>query len=83
MEQLNEQNRQLRLTEAQLGAPARIDTMAKQHGVWLRRCQDRWFVLRMSAGCGKRRCWRRSRRCFRPAGNLLESRTNMPDVSVL
>ncbi|WP_114210671.1 cell division protein FtsL [Acidisarcina polymorpha] len=33
MEQLNEQNRQLRLTEAQLGAPARIDIMARQLGL--------------------------------------------------
>jgi cell division protein FtsL len=33
MESLNEQNRQLRLTEAQLGAPARIDTMARQLGL--------------------------------------------------
>jgi Cell division protein FtsL len=30
---LNEQNRQLRLTEAQLEAPARIDTMARQLGL--------------------------------------------------
>jgi cell division protein FtsL len=33
LEQLSEQNRELRLTEAQLGAPARIDTMAKQMGL--------------------------------------------------
>jgi cell division protein FtsL len=33
IEQLNEQNRELRLTEAQLGAPARIDVMAKQMGL--------------------------------------------------
>ena len=31
--QLEEQNRQLRLTEAQLGDPARIDRMAKQLGL--------------------------------------------------
>jgi len=31
--QLEEQNRQLRLTEAQLGDPARIDTMARQLGL--------------------------------------------------
>ena len=30
---LNEQNRQLRLTEAQLGDPARIDTMARTLGL--------------------------------------------------
>jgi len=33
IELLNEQNRELRLTEAQLGAPARIDTMARQLGL--------------------------------------------------
>ncbi len=33
IESLNEQNRQLRLTEAQLGAPARIDTMARSLGL--------------------------------------------------
>ena len=33
MESLNEQNRQLRLTEAQLGDPARIDRMARQLGL--------------------------------------------------
>ena len=33
VEQLNEQNRELRLTEAQLGAPARIDVMARQLGL--------------------------------------------------
>jgi cell division protein FtsL len=33
IEQLNEQNRELRLTEAQLGSPARIDVMAKQMGL--------------------------------------------------
>ena len=33
IELLNEQNRQLRLTEAQLGDPARIDTMARQLGL--------------------------------------------------
>src|SRR5271170_6828186 len=33
LEALSEQNRQLRLTEAQLGAPARIDTMARQMGL--------------------------------------------------
>ena len=33
IEQLNEQNRQLRLTEAQLGDPARIDRMARQLGL--------------------------------------------------
>jgi cell division protein FtsL len=33
IEQLNEQNRELRLTEAELGAPARIDTMARQLGL--------------------------------------------------
>lgn len=33
IELLNEQNRELRLTEAQLGAPARIDTMARQMGL--------------------------------------------------
>jgi cell division protein FtsL len=32
IEQLNEQNRELRLTEAQLGAPARIDVLARQYG---------------------------------------------------
>ena len=31
--QLEEQNRQLRLTEAQLGDPARIDRMARQYGL--------------------------------------------------
>ena len=30
---LNEQNRQLRLTEAQLGDPVRIDTIARQLGL--------------------------------------------------
>jgi len=33
IELLNEQNRELRLTEAQLGAPARIDTIARQMGL--------------------------------------------------
>jgi cell division protein FtsL len=33
LEQLNEQNRQLRLTEAQLDDPARIDQMARQLGL--------------------------------------------------
>jgi cell division protein FtsL len=33
IEMLNEQNRQLRLTEAQLGDPVRIDTMARQLGL--------------------------------------------------
>jgi cell division protein FtsL len=33
MQQLEEQNRQLRLTEAQLADPARIDTMAKNLGL--------------------------------------------------
>jgi len=33
MQQLEEQNRQLRLTEAQLADPARIDTMAKNMGL--------------------------------------------------
>ena len=33
IEVLNEQNRQLRLTEAQLGDPVRIDTMARQMGL--------------------------------------------------
>ncbi|HEX4308542.1 MAG TPA: cell division protein FtsL [Acidobacteriaceae bacterium] len=33
MQQLEEQNRQLRLTEAQLANPARIDTMAKNLGL--------------------------------------------------
>ncbi len=33
IESLNEQNRQLRLTEAQLGDPARIDTMARSLGL--------------------------------------------------
>jgi cell division protein FtsL len=33
MQQLDEQNRQLRLTEAQLANPARIDTMAKNLGL--------------------------------------------------
>jgi cell division protein FtsL len=33
LESLSEQNRELRLTEAQLGSPARIDTMAKQMGL--------------------------------------------------
>jgi cell division protein FtsL len=33
IEQLNEQNRQLRLAEAQLGDPARIDTMARALGL--------------------------------------------------
>jgi cell division protein FtsL len=33
MQQLEEQNRQLRLTEAQLGDPARIDQMARQLGL--------------------------------------------------
>ncbi|MBT9332937.1 cell division protein FtsL [Paracidobacterium acidisoli] len=33
VQQLEEQNHQLRLTEAQLGDPARIDTMAKQLGL--------------------------------------------------
>jgi cell division protein FtsL len=33
LEQLNEQNRQLRLTEAQLGDPVRIDQMARQLGL--------------------------------------------------
>jgi len=33
IELLNEQNRQLRLTEAQLGDPARIDTMARSLGL--------------------------------------------------
>jgi cell division protein FtsL len=33
IEQLNEQNRQLRLSEAQLGDPARIDTIARQLGL--------------------------------------------------
>jgi len=33
IELLNEQNRQLRLTEAQLGDPARIDTMARVLGL--------------------------------------------------
>ncbi len=33
IESLNEQNRQLRLTEAQLGAPARIDAMAHVLGL--------------------------------------------------
>ncbi|MFZ0273992.1 MAG: cell division protein FtsL [Acidobacteriaceae bacterium] len=33
MQQLDEQNRQLRLTEAQLADPARIDTMAKNLGL--------------------------------------------------
>ena len=33
IEQLNEQNRQLRLAEAQLGDPARIDRMARQLGL--------------------------------------------------
>jgi cell division protein FtsL len=33
LEQLSEQNRELRLTEAQLGAPARIDTIAKGMGL--------------------------------------------------
>ena len=33
IDSLNEQNRQLRLAEAQLGAPARIDTMARKLGL--------------------------------------------------
>lgn len=33
MQQLEEQNRQLRLSEAQLGDPERIDTMARQLGL--------------------------------------------------
>lgn len=33
LDQLNEQNRELRLTEAQLGDPARIDQMARQLGL--------------------------------------------------
>jgi hypothetical protein len=33
MQQLEEQNRQLRLTEAQLADPARIDTMARNLGL--------------------------------------------------
>lgn len=33
VDQLNEQNRELRLTAAQLGAPARIDTIARQMGL--------------------------------------------------
>lgn len=33
IDSLNEQNRQLRLTEAQLGAPARIDVIARQMGL--------------------------------------------------
>ncbi len=33
LQQLEEQNRQLRLTEAQLGDPARIDQMARQLGL--------------------------------------------------
>jgi cell division protein FtsL len=33
MQQLEEQNRQLRLTEAQLGDPERIDVMARQLGL--------------------------------------------------
>jgi cell division protein FtsL len=33
METLNEQNRQLRLTEAQLTQPGRIDSMARQLGL--------------------------------------------------
>jgi cell division protein FtsL len=33
IQQLEEQNRQLRLTEAQLGDPARIDQMARQLGL--------------------------------------------------
>lgn len=33
IEALNEQNRQLRLTEAQLGDPVRIDTIARQLGL--------------------------------------------------
>jgi len=43
LSQLEEQNRQLRLTEAQLGDPARIDTMARQLGLTVR-IQDRWCV---------------------------------------
>ena len=45
-ELLKEQNRQLRLTEAQLCDPVRIDRMARRLG-WMRRNRDRWFV-RMS-----------------------------------
>lgn len=33
VEQLDEQNRQIRLTEAQLADPARIDRIARQHGL--------------------------------------------------
>ncbi|HEY0785926.1 MAG TPA: cell division protein FtsL [Acidobacteriaceae bacterium] len=48
--QLEEQNRQLRLTEAQLGDPARIDRMARQLGMATPRPGQ---VVRAEAGRGE------------------------------
>ena len=42
VEQMRETNRQLRLSEAQLSDPGRIDTIAKAAWVWVRRCPGRW-----------------------------------------
>ena len=43
LEQLREENRQLKLAEAQLTQPGRIDSMARQLGLADRR-RDRWFI---------------------------------------
>ena len=42
VEQLREQNRQLRLSEAQLSDPGRIDQIAPGSSVWTRRSRARW-----------------------------------------
>ena len=50
VEQMRETNRQLRLNEAQLSDPQRIDKIAKQLGLAIHRRRARWFGLMVSRG---------------------------------